>query len=94
MEDFNAINAFTFEEKRRATRQKAYTAAHVHFNKANSSYEALVRNMSATGARLKFGEMIALPKEFEVQVGKGNSYHTAHVAWQCGLEIGVAFTPL
>jgi hypothetical protein len=80
-----------FEEKRNATRQKAFTAAHVHFNRGNSTYEALVRNVSSTGARLKFGDVIELPAEFELRVGKDGSYQKAHVAWRHGFEIGVAF---
>jgi hypothetical protein len=78
-------------EKRRATRQKAFVAAHLQFNKGNSTYEALVKNLSTTGVKLRFGELIDLPPEFAIKVGAENTYHKAHVAWRQGFEIGVAF---
>jgi hypothetical protein len=91
MEHFYPAAPASFDEKRNATRQKAFTAAHLHFNRGNSTYEAVVRNVSATGAKLKFGELIALPPEFEIKIGTGGHYQTAHVAWRHGFEIGVQF---
>jgi PilZ domain len=92
MELYDNLASVGLEEKRGATRQKAFTAAHVHFNRGTSTYEALVRNISATGAKLKFGELIELPTEFQIKVGATGNYHTAHVAWRHGFEIGVEFT--
>jgi hypothetical protein len=91
MEHFYPAAPAPFDEKRSATRQKTFTAAHVHFNRGNSTYEALVRNVSTTGARLRFGDVVELPSEFEIRVSSGGNYHTAHVAWRHGLEIGVEF---
>ena len=91
MEHFYPSSPARFDEKRGATRQKAFTAAHLQFNRGNSTYEALVRNVSATGAKLRFGELIELPPEFEIKVGTNNAYHKAHVAWRHGFEIGVVF---
>lgn len=91
MEHFYPAALAAFDEKRGATRQKAFTAAHIHFNRGSSSYEALVRNISATGARLRFGDVIELPPEFEIKVGSNNLYHKAHVAWRHGFEVGVEF---
>ena len=84
--------ASTHSEKRKAIRQKSFTAAHLQFNRGNSTYEALVRNVSAKGAKLRFGELIELPPQFEIKVGSSGSYHKAHVAWRHGYEVGVAFT--
>ena len=81
----------THGEKRGAIRQKSFTAAHLQFNRGNSTYEALVRNVSQTGARLRFGDVVDLPAEFEIRVGKDCSYHKARVAWRHGFDIGVAF---
>ncbi|MGL4405685.1 MAG: PilZ domain-containing protein [Notoacmeibacter sp.] len=82
----------TLSEKRSAIRQKAFTGAHVHFNRGNSAYEALVRNVSVSGAKLKFGELIELPAEFEIKVGADGKHKRAHVAWRRGFEVGVVFT--
>lgn len=92
MQATNIQGTNSFEEKRIATRQKAFTSAHVHFNRGNSSYEALVRNVSETGVKLQFGELIELPENFEIRVGKTGPYKKAHVAWRQGFETGVNFS--
>ena len=91
MDQFNPLAPAYFEEKRVTTRQKSFTAAHLHFNRGNSTYEALVRNISQTGARLRFGDVIDLPSEFEIRVGRDGVYQKAHIAWRHGFEIGVEF---
>ena len=91
MEHFYPAAPIAFNHKRRALRQKAFTSAHVYFNQGCSSYEAIVRIVSASGARLRFGDVVELPVEFDIRVGKDGSYHKAQVAWRHGFEIGVAF---
>jgi hypothetical protein len=81
----------THTEKRNAKRQKTFTAAHLQFNRGNSTYEALVKNVSASGAKLRFGDVVELPAEFDIRVGKDGPYQKAYVAWRHGFEIGVAF---
>jgi hypothetical protein len=81
----------THIEKRKATRQKSFNAAHLQFNRGTSTYEALVKNVSANGAKLRFGDVVELPVEFDIRVGKDGPYQKAHVAWRYGFEIGIAF---
>ena len=78
-------------EKRNATRQKSFTTAHLEFNRGTSTYEALVKNVSASGAKLGFGDVVELPTEFNISVGKDGPYKKAHIAWRHGFEIGVVF---
>lgn len=91
MEHFYPAAPIAFNEKRRTLRQKAFTSAHVHFNQGCSSYEAIVKNVSASGARLRFGDVVELPAEFDIRVGQDGSCRKALVAWRHGFEIGVAF---
>ena len=78
--------------RRTAPRGKMFKGAHIRFNKGYSAYEAIVRDISPSGVRLRFGEMVELPPVFDLRVGNDGAYHEAHVAWQRGLEIGVAFS--
>ena len=54
-------------EKRRAPRTRFLRPAHCVFNSGCSNYSALVRNISATGAKLMGDELFRLPEEFELQ---------------------------
>jgi hypothetical protein len=80
------------EERRLAPRQRALTRAHIRFNRNNSSYEALVRNIAADGARLRFGDRVDLPAEFEIRIGTEGAYRPARIAWRQGYDMGVAFS--
>jgi hypothetical protein len=92
MEHLNLSAHMQSHEKRAGIRQKSFTGGHIHFNRGNSTYETVVRNVSATGAKLKFAELITLPAEFELKIGHDASYRKARVAWRHGFEIGIAFT--
>jgi hypothetical protein len=78
-------------ERRIAPRQRAVLAAHIRFNRLNSSYEARVRDVSANGARLRFGDRAELPDDFEMRVGTEGAYRPASVAWRHGFDYGIAF---
>jgi hypothetical protein len=54
----------------------------------------LVRNLSATGARLTGHELIHLPKSFELQISDGAAGHISRWVkriWLRGDSIGVTF---
>ena len=58
-----------------------------------SDMECIVRDVSATGARISFSNAAFLPKTFMLRFG-GES-HKVSVKWQRGLEAGVRFqTPI
>lgn len=68
--------------------------AHCVFNKGYSDLSVLVRNMSATGAKLTGDELLCLPDEFELQINDGGGGFTSHWvrrAWLRGDAIGVTF---
>jgi len=55
-------------EKRRAPRTRCLRAARCVFNRGYSDLSVLVRNISATGAKLTGDELFCLPDEFELQM--------------------------
>jgi hypothetical protein len=58
-------------DKRRATRSRCLREARCVFNKGCSNLSVLVRNISATGAKLAGSELFCLPDEFELQILNG-----------------------
>ena len=54
--------------------------------------DCLIRDMSDNGARLEFGALTELPKEFRLLVISSNLLIPAELAWQRGLAAGVHFT--
>jgi hypothetical protein len=80
-----------WSERRTAGRRRAYQTAHIRFNRNNSSYEALVRDFSPGGAKLRFGDRAELPERFEMRIGADGAYRVATVAWRHGFECGIAY---
>ena len=62
-----------------------------------SILNVLVRNISATGAKLTGSELICLPDEFELQVNDGNGVFVSRRVrriWSHADAVGVAFVDL
>jgi hypothetical protein len=78
-------------ERRIATRQRSFLKGCVYYNNKLSSAECLVRDISDTGARLKFFGAVIIPDMVELHLpGRAESYR-AKVQWRAGEEVGVAF---
>jgi hypothetical protein len=81
-------------EKRRAPRARCLRAARCIFNNGCSDYSVLVRNVSATGAKLTGDELFRLPEEFELQMANSAGVATARRVrrvWSRAESIGVTF---
>jgi hypothetical protein len=81
-------------EKRRASRMRCLRTARCVFNKGCSDLSVLVRNVSATGAKLTGDELFCLPEEFELQMANAAGAVTARRVrrvWTHADSIGVEF---
>ena len=81
-------------EKRRAPRTRVLRPAHCVFNAGCSNFSVLVRNVSATGAKLMGDELFCLPEEFELQMANAAGAVMARRvrrAWSRPDSIGVEF---
>ena len=81
-------------EKRHASRMRCLRPARCVFNNGCSDYSALVRNVSATGAKLTGDELFRLPEEFELQMANAAGVATARRVrrvWSRTDAIGVEF---
>ena len=59
-----------------------------------SSVDCLVRDVSETGAKLVFGEAVAIPDVVELYLSNKDEVRRAKVQWRKGHEMGVDFNDL
>jgi hypothetical protein len=81
-------------DKRRAKRSRCLREARCVFNNGCSNLSVLVRNISATGAKLAGDGLFILPEEFELLVNNGSgamSSRRVRRMWIREDSIGVAF---
>ena len=79
-------------EQRKSPRLKSLYRAVVSFADSNFTQDCMVRDISETGARLRFSSTPAIISEYlELNIPiKGRTYH-GKVVWSNGTEMGVAF---
>lgn len=87
----NSTQARMFNERRVVERRRSFKGALLRFNGGYGSLECLVRNFSAGGARLQFGEVSAVPQRFEVKIGHEGGWHAVSVKWRRHNEVGIAY---
>ena len=78
-------------ERRVAPRMRTLKRAKVIFNNGYSTFDCIVRNLSATGALLTIDEAAHLPKEFMILVGEGSDQRPAKLVYRRGLFAGIRF---
>ena len=78
-------------EQRRASREKTYKAARIAFGGRRAVITCLVRNLSATGACLGFGEAVELPDSFNLVFDSGEPSRMYQIIWRRQNRIGVEF---
>ena len=78
-------------ERRTANRQKSFLRGSIQFNNRRTAIDCLVRDISASGARLIFSDSISIPDVVELYIPQKEQTLRAHVQWRRGEEVGVAF---
>lgn len=77
-------------ERRVAPRTRTLKRAKILFNNRFSTYDCIVRNISATGALLTIDEAAHLPKTFEVRIGD-DPERPAKLVYRRGMLAGIRF---
>jgi hypothetical protein len=82
------------QKPRSAKRRRCYLGARFIFNGGRNSLDAVVRNVSLSGARLEAEDLSSIPPEFDLliggSVGESRVRHARRV-WQNRGAVGVAF---
>jgi hypothetical protein len=76
--------------RRTNSRSKTLKSAKIVFNKNQSVIDCFVRDLSPTGARLKLGDLVPIPKNFVLELHDGTRYDCERVR-SMGEEVGVRF---
>jgi c-di-GMP-binding flagellar brake protein YcgR len=79
---------------RRAPRVKSLLRGVVYYNNRRSSFDCLVRDISASGARLAFADPVTLPDVFELHIPNKDQTFRARIVWRQSQEAGVTFDAL
>lgn len=78
------------DDHRSAPRQRVLKGGRIVINDGFSTFQCTVRNLSATGARLKVAGIIGIPDSFDLVMDDGRKF-ACTVAWKTEFEIGVHF---
>ena len=78
-------------DKRISPRLRSFLKGRVLFNGGQSSLDCLIRDISATGARLEISASVTLPDRFDLYLPHRDETCRAHLQWRRGAQIGVAF---
>ncbi|WP_156381486.1 PilZ domain-containing protein [Aurantimonas sp. Leaf443] len=78
-------------ERRVAQRVRTLKRGKVVFNNGFSTFDCIVRNISATGALLTIDEAAHLPKEFFIRIGEDRDARPARLVYRRGLLAGIRF---
>jgi hypothetical protein len=69
------------------------TLAPAQITRAGRVIDCVVKDISATGARLRVPDAGAVPQQFELLIKGTGEYRPAHVRWRRKAEVGVSFMP-
>ncbi|MEX6505155.1 PilZ domain-containing protein [Jiella sp. M17.18] len=78
-------------ERRVAPRMRVLKRAKVIFNNGFSTFDCVVRNVSATGALLTLAESAHLPKEFSIRIGEEKESRPAKLIYRRAMFAGIRF---
>jgi hypothetical protein len=78
-------------EARRSERIRAFLGAKIIFNNRMSIIDCVVRNISATGAKLALAGSLPVPGEFELQIPQKGCSYRARLVWRNNEGAGVEF---
>ena len=79
------------DDKRSTPRLRSFLKGRVLFNGGQNSLDCLIRDVSATGARLELSASVTLPDRFDLYLPHRDETCKVHSQWRRGSQLGVAF---
>lgn len=80
-----------FNERRVSDRHHALKGGLIRFNDGYGTMECAVRNLSARGAKLSFGDAVGVPNRFQLRVGTETVWRDVTVRWRRNNDVGVSY---
>lgn len=82
------------ENMRAAERLRSFLRAQIVFNNRMSTIDCIIKNISATGAKIALNETLTVPTEFDVYIPQKRRGHHARLVWRDKDAIGIEFTDM
>lgn len=79
------------EERRGAPRQRVLKGAKIVYGNYMFVIDCTIRDMSASGARLRLPDASPVPANFHLFVKDNQTICAAHLVWRDGRDMGIAF---
>ncbi len=86
-----ALAANVADEARIAPRRRMLKSGKVAYSERHVTIDCLVRDMSATGARLRIEGSVTAPDTFELLIPLEGLEANCQVVWRSGADLGVKF---
>lgn len=78
-------------DKRSARRLRTLLAAKIILGRGTSVVDCAIRDLSASGARIRVDEVVLLPSTFDILIGAERRRERCRVVWRRPTDIGVVF---
>jgi hypothetical protein len=79
------------QEQRTAERVRSFLRAQIVFNNRMTTIECIIKNYSASGAKIALNDTLTVPTEFDLYIPAKQRNHHARLIWRDKEAIGVAF---
>lgn len=79
------------EEHRNALRRRTFLKGRIEFNHRQNSAECIVRDLSATGARIALVGTVMVPDHFDLHLPNRDETLACTLTWRRNGEVGVRF---
>jgi hypothetical protein len=83
-----------FVERRREPRLRSLLAGMIAYEDDKSTFDCVIRSISAHGARVEMAEVFRLPEEFNLNVPHHAAVHHAVLIWRQGERAGLALSDI
>lgn len=81
-------------DHRQSVRMRTFLKGRIVFNNGSSSMDCLIRDLSATGARLEVSETTSLPEVFDLYIQNKDQTFRSTLRWRRSEGVGVTFDDL
>ncbi len=79
------------QEQRTTDRVRSFLRAQIVFNNRMTTIECIIKNYSASGAKIALNDTLTVPTEFDLYIPTKQRNHHARLIWRDKEAIGVAF---
>ncbi|MGI4794493.1 MAG: PilZ domain-containing protein [Janthinobacterium lividum] len=78
-------------ERRASTRARSFLGGNIIFNNRHSTLDCIIRNYSASGARLQVPNSHLAPDEFDLHITQKQETRRVRATWRSGDGLGIVF---